>query len=86
MKIHRASLLVQIHRATVKGFIVVNGAVAKSSDAALLYTIPDKAILGALGPKDGSLVWHRSLTGQPVEGAVAMDIDSTDSRQKFGWT
>jgi ER membrane protein complex subunit 1 len=34
-----------------------------SSSASLLYTISDKAVLGAINPKDGSLVWRQSLAG-----------------------
>ena len=34
-----------------------------SSSASLLYTISDKAILGAINPKDGSLLWRQPLAG-----------------------
>ena len=34
-----------------------------SSNASLLYTISELAVLGALNPKDGSLVWRQSLAG-----------------------
>jgi len=40
-----------------------------SSNASLLYTISDKAILGAVNPKDGTLLWRQALAGQPVENA-----------------
>jgi ER membrane protein complex subunit 1 len=36
---------------------------SRSSSASLLYTISEKAVLGAVNPKDGSLVWRQSLTG-----------------------
>lgn len=36
---------------------------SSSSSASLLYTISDQAILGAVNPKDGSLVWRQSLAG-----------------------
>lgn len=32
-----------------------------SSSASLLYTISDKAVLGAVNPKDGSLLWRQPL-------------------------
>ncbi|KAJ9662615.1 hypothetical protein H2198_001287 [Neophaeococcomyces mojaviensis] len=35
-----------------------------SANAALLYTLSDKAILGAVNPRDGSLVWRQTLAGQ----------------------
>jgi ER membrane protein complex subunit 1 len=34
-----------------------------SSSASLLYTISEKGVLGAVNPKDGSLVWRQSLAG-----------------------
>lgn len=34
-----------------------------SSSASLLYTISEKAILGAVNPKDGALVWRQPLAG-----------------------
>lgn len=36
-----------------------------STNAALLYTLTDKGILGAVNPRDGSVVWRQSLTSQP---------------------
>lgn len=32
-----------------------------ASKASLLYTLSEKAVLGAVNPKDGSLVWRQSL-------------------------
>ncbi|KIW38286.1 uncharacterized protein PV06_09264 [Exophiala oligosperma] len=40
-----------------------------STNASLLYTVSDKAVLGAVNPKDGSLLWRQALAGQPVESA-----------------
>jgi ER membrane protein complex subunit 1 len=34
-----------------------------SSSASLLYTISEKGVLGAVNPKDGSLVWRQYLAG-----------------------
>lgn len=34
-----------------------------SSKATLLYSLSDKNILGAINPKDGSLVWRQDLSG-----------------------
>ena len=33
-----------------------------SSNASLLYTLSEKALLGAVNPKDGSLVWRQNLS------------------------
>jgi len=33
-----------------------------SSNASLLYTVSDKSILGAVNPRDGSLVWRQDLS------------------------
>lgn len=41
-----------------------------SSNAALLYSLSDKAVLGALNPRDGSLVWRQSLASQPTVNAT----------------
>ncbi|RVX71010.1 hypothetical protein B0A52_03375 [Exophiala mesophila] len=38
-----------------------------SSNASLLYTISDKAVLGAINPKDGNVLWRQSLAGQPLD-------------------
>ncbi len=42
-----------------------------SSNAALLYTLSDRAVLGALNPRDGSIVWRQAIAGQPKENATA---------------
>jgi len=36
-----------------------------TSAAALLYTLTDKGILGAVNPRDGSVVWRQPLSDQP---------------------
>ncbi|KAI1623141.1 hypothetical protein EDD37DRAFT_633929 [Exophiala viscosa] len=38
-----------------------------STNASLLYTLSDKAVLGAVNPRDGSLLWRQPLAGQPIE-------------------
>lgn len=40
-----------------------------STNASLLYTISDKAVLGAVNPKDGVLLWRQSLAGRPTDYA-----------------
>lgn len=40
-----------------------------NTNASLLYTVSDKAVLGAIHPKDGSALWRQPLAGQPVENA-----------------
>jgi outer membrane protein assembly factor BamB len=42
-----------------------------SSSASLLYTISNKAVLGAVNPKDGSLVWRHALAGEPVANGTS---------------
>ncbi|KAL4925169.1 uncharacterized protein BDV17DRAFT_284146 [Aspergillus undulatus] len=44
---------------------------SSSSNAALLYTLSDKSLLGAVNPKDGTLLWRQNLT----RSAVAPDQD-----------
>lgn len=40
-----------------------------TTNASLLYTVSDKAVLGAVNPKDGSLLWRQLLAGQPLDNA-----------------
>ncbi|KAJ5908466.1 hypothetical protein N7495_001148 [Penicillium taxi] len=40
-----------------------------SSNASLLYTISDKSILGAVNPRDGSLLWRHNLSSDSSTGA-----------------
>ena len=37
-----------------------------SSNASLLYTASDNAVIGAVNPRDGSIVWRHPLNVQPV--------------------
>ena len=40
-----------------------------SSNASLLYTLSEKLVLGAVNPKDGSIVWRQNLSGSsPLSG------------------
>lgn len=41
-----------------------------STNASLLYTLSDKAVLGAVNPRDGSLLWRQPLAGQPIENGT----------------
>ena len=38
-----------------------------SSNASLLYTVSDNAVIGAVNPRDGSIIWRHSLSTQSVE-------------------
>ncbi|KIX95058.1 uncharacterized protein Z520_09368 [Fonsecaea multimorphosa CBS 102226] len=40
-----------------------------NTNASLLYTVSDKAVLGAVNPKDGSALWRQPLAGQPIDNA-----------------
>ncbi|EXJ66078.1 uncharacterized protein A1O5_10692 [Cladophialophora psammophila CBS 110553] len=40
-----------------------------NTNASLLYTVSDKAVLGAVNPKDGSVLWRQPLAGQPIDNA-----------------
>lgn len=42
-----------------------------SSSASLLYTVSEKAVLGAVNPKDGSLLWRHALAGEPTENGTS---------------
>lgn len=44
---------------------------SSASNASLLYTLSDRSILGALNPRDGSLVWRHNISqsASPVGGA-----------------
>ncbi|KAK4945596.1 hypothetical protein LTR10_015215 [Elasticomyces elasticus] len=52
-----------------------------STNASLLYTLSDKAILGAVNPRDGSLLWRQPLAGQPVENATSFLVRSEGDGQ-----
>ncbi|KAF1988908.1 DUF1620-domain-containing protein [Aulographum hederae CBS 113979] len=40
------------------------------SKASLVYTLSEKSVLGAINPKDGSLVWRQKLNGNATEAAL----------------
>jgi outer membrane protein assembly factor BamB len=40
-----------------------------NTNASLLYTVSDKAVLGAINPRDGSVLWRQPLAGEPVNNA-----------------
>lgn len=43
-----------------------------SSNASLIYTVSDKAVLGAVNPKDGSVLWRQALSSiGPVSNATS---------------
>jgi ER membrane protein complex subunit 1 len=55
-----------------------------SSSASLLYTISDKTILGAVNPKDGSLVWRQSLAGPlPKPHLVVEDVADLSKQEQL---
>ncbi|KIW76256.1 hypothetical protein Z517_11002 [Fonsecaea pedrosoi CBS 271.37] len=43
-----------------------------NTNASLLYTLSDKAVLGAVNPKDGSALWRQPLAGQPIDNASSL--------------
>lgn len=52
-----------------------------ASNASLLYTISEKAVLGAVNPKDGSLVWRQLLAG-PLQKPPLVIEDVTKLPEK----
>lgn len=38
-----------------------------ASNAALLYTLSDKGVVGAINPRDGNVLWRQSIAGQPLD-------------------
>lgn len=53
-----------------------------SSAASLLYTVSGKAVLGAVNPKDGSLVWRHSLAGKPIENGTSARLIAAEGDWK----
>ena len=53
-----------------------------SSSASLLYTISDKAVLGVVNPKDGSLVWRHALAGEPIANGTSASLVATEGDGK----
>lgn len=56
---------------------------SSSSSASLLYTLSEKLFLGAVNPKDGSVVWRQNLseytTGATPDHAFLRAIDGEDA-------
>ncbi len=52
-----------------------------NTNASLLYTVSDKAVLGAVNPKDGSLLWRQPLAGQPVNNASSSYLIAAENGQ-----
>ncbi|KAJ9603267.1 hypothetical protein H2200_012045 [Cladophialophora chaetospira] len=52
-----------------------------NTNASLLYTVSDKAVLGAVNPKDGSLLWRQPLAGQPVSNASSSYLIAGENGQ-----
>ena len=53
-----------------------------SSNASLLYTLSEKLVLGAVNPKDGSIVWRQNLAGSssvPESEQFLRAIDGEDA-------
>ncbi|RMZ78636.1 hypothetical protein DV738_g3805, partial [Chaetothyriales sp. CBS 135597] len=44
-----------------------------SSNASLLYTLSDRAFVGALNPKDGSVLWRQSLSQTGADPTIGPD-------------
>jgi ER membrane protein complex subunit 1 len=53
-----------------------------SSSASLLYTLSNKAVLGAVNPKDGSLVWRHALAGEPVTNGTSAKLVAAEGDGK----
>nr|KMM67720.1 hypothetical protein CPAG_04052 [Coccidioides posadasii RMSCC 3488] len=49
-----------------------------SSSASLLYTLSEQSILGAVNPKDGSLVWRQNLSDYSVGVASSRLLEAVD--------
>ncbi|KAJ5573708.1 uncharacterized protein N7459_008135 [Penicillium hispanicum] len=49
-----------------------------ASNASLLYTISDQAILGAINPRDGSLVWRQNLSQSTSSTSGAAILRGSD--------
>ena len=55
-----------------------------SSSASLLYAISDKAVLGAVNPKDGSLLWRQPLAGPlPTSHLMVEDVVKLSGREQL---
>ncbi|EPS34441.1 hypothetical protein PDE_09405 [Penicillium oxalicum 114-2] len=55
---------------------------SSSSNASLLYTISEKSIVGAVNPRDGSLIWRQDLSrsgSSPVGPAILRGLDGNNA-------
>ncbi|KAL1958659.1 hypothetical protein VTO42DRAFT_4002 [Malbranchea cinnamomea] len=55
---------------------------SSSSSASLLYTLSDKSILGAVNPKDGSIVWRQNLShpnGVTTSGGLLRAVEGENT-------
>ncbi|KAI9375756.1 hypothetical protein BJX61DRAFT_531345 [Aspergillus egyptiacus] len=57
-----------------------------SSNAALLYTVSEKSLLGAVNPKDGSLLWRQNLTRPGLAASLPHPGDSQGLLRASGGT
>src|ERR1700719_4597891 len=51
---------------------------SSSSNASLLYTLSEKSFLGAVNPKDGSIVWRQNLARWSDAAAVESFLRAGD--------
>ncbi|EEP78916.1 conserved hypothetical protein [Uncinocarpus reesii 1704] len=52
---------------------------SSSSGASLLYSLSEKSILGAVNPKDGSIVWRQNLTEYSAGAGLLRAVDGEDA-------
>lgn len=54
---------------------------SSSSNASLLYTLSEKTLLGAVNPRDGSLVWRQNVSRSavPAESGILRASDGTNA-------
>lgn len=52
-----------------------------NTNASLLYTVSDKAILGAVNPKDGTLLWRQPLALHPINNASSSYLLAAENGQ-----
>lgn len=48
------------------------------SNASLLYTLSEKAILGAVNPKDGSVVWRQNVSSRAGPSSLSTELGNAD--------
>ena len=54
-----------------------------TSKASLLYTLSDKFVLGAINPKDGSIVWRQRLVDRASNETVKAFVKTADGESKI---